>query len=274
MASRMDKYIMDDDNYSRSQKYRDNYKDLYDIDYSFNEKLPVSDNINEIDINTLKKITLNRDEYKKLKELENTINIKKQEKENDVIKEEETKIYDINELIERARKEKEKLLEVQKKIINTNYNFLNTLESSNNYQKEIIEKEKNDELGMTREFKYHTKRVNDNPTIEQILEDTANLSLDILSDLKPNGNTIITKPMTEENVSTSSGKNNEFYSGTYTFSKKDFMSDSVKPKKKNIGFKICIVILTMIVIILATIYVLNYFGIDIVEEIKKIVKFV
>lgn len=269
MASRMDRYLYENntENNSRSKKYNDIYKDLYDS-FTVNEKLPVSNNINEININDLKKITLNRDEYKKLKELENTINIKRNQPQ-ETLKQEETKIYDINELIERARKEKEKLQEVQKKIINTNYNFLNTLENATEYHKEA---EKNNDLSQTRQIKYHTKKISDNPTVEQILEDTKNLSLDILSDLKPSEDTIVTVPVKEEQIKNE--KNSEFYSGTYTFSKKDFMSDKEKVKNNNVFLKICIVLLTIIVLILGTIYVLNYFGIDAINEIKKLVKFV
>ena len=67
--------------------------------------------VNEIDINTLKKIATNRDEYRKLKELEDTMVIKRNKiiERKEEVKEE--KIRDINELIEKARGEREKLME-------------------------------------------------------------------------------------------------------------------------------------------------------------------
>lgn len=275
MASRMDKYD-DNANVTRSQRNKDIYNNVRNSSYFNYEKLPVSDNIDEIDISTLKKIATNRDDYRKLKKLEDTIKINKEEIKTEVPDSEDKKIYDINELIEKARKEKEKLQTVQKKIIDTNYNFLNTLESSQIYKDIQQEKEKElEKLEKTRQFKFQTERLNDNPTIEQILADTAKLSLDILSDLRPSDNTIVTKPIEEEKnqevEETGEVKSSDFYSGTYDFSKKDFMSleKFEKPGKKHTGLKILIVIITIIVIVLAVIFALNYFDVDIIKYLKK-----
>ena len=102
------------------------YNSISSSNYLNYEKLPVSSNVNEIDINTLKKIATNRDEYRKLKELEDTMVIKRNKiiESKEEVKEE--KIRDINELIEKARGEREKLMGVQEKISNTHYNFLNS----------------------------------------------------------------------------------------------------------------------------------------------------
>lgn len=279
MASRMDRYNESKNNITRSAKHQNMYNSISSSNYLNYEKLPVSSNVNEIDINTLKKIATNRDEYRKLKELEDTMVIKRNKiiERKEEVKEE--KIRDINELIEKARGEREKLMGVQEKISNTHYNFLNSLEANEDYEKLEKEKQKElDKLEMTRQYKFQTKRLNENPTIEQIMSDTAKLSLEILEDLKPSDNTVITKPVSEEEkrnyeikeMDKKEEKDSDFYSNTYTFSKKDFFGDGEldETKKSNIVWKVILVILTIVIIVLATIYALNYFNIDVIKFFK------
>lgn len=279
MASRMDRYNESKSNITRSAKHQNMYNSISSSNYLNYEKLPVSSNVNEIDINTLKKIATNRDEYRKLKELEDTMVIKRNkiiERKEEV---QEEKIRDINELIEKARGEREKLMGVQEKISNTHYNFLNSLEANEDYEKLEKEKQKElDKLEMTRQYKFQTKRLNENPTIEQIISDTAKLSLEILEDLKPSDNTVVTKPVSEEEkrnyeikeMDKKEEKDSDFYSNTYTFSKKDFFGDGEldESKKSNIVWKVILVILTIVIIVLATIYALNYFNIDVIKFFK------
>jgi hypothetical protein len=279
MASRMDRYNESKNNITRSAKHQNMYNSISSSNYLNYEKLPVSSNVNEIDINTLKKIATNRDEYRKLKELEDTMVIKRNKiiERKEEVKEE--KIRDINELIEKARGEREKLMGVQEKISNTHYNFLNSLEANEDYEKLEKEKQKElDKLEMTRQYKFQTKRLNENPTIEQIMSDTAKLSLEILEDLKPSDNTVVTKPVSEEEkrnyeikeMDKKEEKDSDFYSNTYTFSKKDFFGDGEldETKKSNIVWKVILVILTIVIIVLATIYALNYFNIDVIKFFK------
>lgn len=279
MASRMDRYNESKSNITRSAKHQNMYNSISSSNYLNYEKLPVSSNVNEIDINTLKKIATNRNEYRKLKELEDTMVIKRNKiiERKEEVKEE--KIRDINELIEKARGEREKLMGVQEKISNTHYNFLNSLEANEDYEKLEKEKQKElDKLEMTRQYKFQTKRLNENPTIEQIMSDTAKLSLEILEDLKPSDNTVVTKPVSEEEkrnyvvkeMDKKEENDSDFYSNTYTFSKKDFFGDGEldEPKKGNIVWKVILVILTIVVIVLAIIYALNYFNIDVIKFFK------
>lgn len=268
MASRMDRYENNITKTTRSSKYQKVYENISNSSYLNYEKLPVSSNVNEIDITTLKKIATNRDEYRKIKELEDTMLIKKQKIKEDNIELPKEKIRDINELIAKARSEKEKLITVQKKISNTQYNFLNNLKENEDYEKiEEAKQQELDKLQMTRQFKYQTKTISKNPTIEQIISDTAQLSLDILSDLKPSENTIITKPIKE--TKPQEEKEEDFYSNTYKFSKKDFFTDDeLKPEKTNLGWKIFVIILTIIIIVLTIIYALNYFDVDVISFLK------
>ena len=104
------------------------------------------------------------------------------------------------------------------------------------------------------------------------------LKLEILEDLKPSDNTVVTKPVSEEEkrnyeikeMNEKEEKDSDFYSNTYTFSKKDFFGDGELdgPKKSNVIWKVILVILTIVIIILATIYALNYFNIDVIKFFK------
>ena len=110
------------------------------------------------------------------------------------------------------------------------------------------------------------------------MSDTAKLSLEILEDLKPSDNTVVTKPVSEEEkrnyeikeMDKKEEKDSDFYSNTYTFSKKDFFGDGEldESKKSNIVWKVILVILTIVIIVLATIYALNYFNIDVIKFFK------
>ena len=100
MQSRMEKYYQDSNKQiSRTEKHINSYKELYGSNLDSYDVLPVSSNVNVIDADTLKKLAT-RDEYKRQKQYKEeddfwSDNIPKGFEEN--------KIYDINELIKKAR---------------------------------------------------------------------------------------------------------------------------------------------------------------------------
>ena len=112
------------------------------------------------------------------------------------------------------------------------------------FMKNLEEEKKSEDnsLSMTREMKYHTKQISTDPLIEQVMPNS-DLSLDLFEDLKPTGNTIVTKPITEEQQKPKVEENfyssdtsdidvikntvkkdnridNDFYTSSYKFSKK------------------------------------------------------
>ena len=128
--------------------------------------------------------------------------------------EDSEKVYDINELLEKAKVENAK---VKKEVtVNKNMpNYLANLESDKS-TKDIISK-------------YDGNDDDDMPIIKEVvIEEEVNdkkgdstLSLDILSDLKPSGNTLVSEPMiTEEDIKENQDK--EFFSSELKFDKKDF----------------------------------------------------
>lgn len=268
MESRMEKYYRKDlSEYSRSKKNADLYKKVYG-NYGNFEHLPVSDNFSEIDINALNNMVSSREDYQKARAVEEitngSIKIKTmEEKEEKIIP--ERKIYDINELIEKARNENAKAKEMMKN--NTQkYNFLHTLESSS-LPKEINKVITKEENLATSENK-------------QNMSTSASLSLEILSDLKPSGNTVVMDPINENKKSSTSDipidktfikeeKNNSleenkvsFYSGSYTFSKKDFFDDDEFKINNNHTFlKVILILLGIILLGVLTYICIIYFGI-------------
>ncbi len=291
MQSRMEKYYKQDlSEFKRTNKNASLYKEVYG-EYSNLDNLPIPDNTNEIDITKLKQIIESRDDYHKAKEAHES-NVGTSDstkinydslKEEDEIRKQEQKIYDINKLLEKAKNDNKKLKEASQKLIDTNYNFLSTLQDSElsiseiEKAKEALENKQN--VNKIDERKYQTKRVLDDPTVDQLIP-TNSSPLDLLSDLKPTEDTIVTQPINQDDaikkedvpVLDPIGKKDEvkeseesFYSGSYKFSKKDFdggMSDEFLPEKRNHYFLKIMFLLFGIAICGTIIYFfIRYYGI-------------
>lgn len=210
MESRMERYDeVDINDYQRSKKNATLYKEIYG-NYSDLEDLPIPENTNEIEIDSLNSIVGSR--VSKRKE-----EVKKQDYELEDLEdnhEDNEKVYDINELLEKAKVENAKVK--KEETVNKNMpNYLANLESDKS-TKDIISK-------------YDGNDDDDMPIVKEVvIEEEVNdkkgdstLSLDILSDLKPSGNTLVSEPMImEENIKENQDK--EFFSSELKFDKKDF----------------------------------------------------
>lgn len=210
MESRMERYDeVDINDYQRSKKNATLYKEIYG-NYSDLEDLPIPENTNEIEIDSLNSIVGSR--VSKRKE-----EVKNQDYELEDLEdnhEDSEKVYDINELLEKAKVENAKVK--KEETVNKNMpNYLANLESDKS-TKDIISK-------------YDGNDDDDMPIVKEVvIEEEVNdkkgdstLSLDILSDLKPSGNTLVSEPMiTEEDIKEDQDK--EFFSSELKFDKKDF----------------------------------------------------
>ena len=210
MESRMERYDeVDINDYQRSKKNATLYKEIYG-NYSDLEDLPIPENTNEIEIDSLNSIVGSR--VSKRKE-----EVKNQDYELEDLEdnhEDSEKVYDINELLEKAKVENAKVK--KEETVNKNMpNYLANLESDKS-TKDIISK-------------YDGNDDDDMPIVKEVvIEEEVNdkkgdstLSLDILSDLKPSGNTLVSEPMiTEEDIKENQDK--EFFSSELKFDKKDF----------------------------------------------------
>ena len=169
MQSRMEKYYQDSNNQiSRTEKHINSYKELYGSNLDSYDVLPVSSNVNVIDADTLKKLAT-RDEYKRQKQ-----NKEEDDFWSDNIPKgfEENKIYDINELIKKAREQKNSIVKDVGKL--TNYSYLAKLEDKSS--KDTIEEEIKKET-IAKRVHYSTKIEGnslDLNTVKKIIENTNN----------------------------------------------------------------------------------------------------
>ena len=276
MGSRMDKY-KDIDNScipKRSDKNKELYKQIYNA-YDEFENLVVPSNAKEIDLSSFKKEIVSRDDYKKAVEYGDITNNKVIRKEK-VIEEQkkENEIYDINELLNKAVKDKKQDDEQ-----------INTI-SSDSYLKKLKLDDTRTNLDIVKEMYDDIQKETEDES-ENLLK-TANFSLDILSDLRgENDDTRIQAPIKDEFLPED---NKKFYSSEFKFSKKDFddqkiednIDDEVLSDKKNkkeelddeddfydnemnegngkFFFKILLLIFGIALVVVVIIYLLNYFN--------------
>ena len=260
MGSRMDKYKNNSDIPKRSEKNKELYKQIYNA-YDEFENLVVPSNAKEIDLSTLKKEITSRDEYRKAKDYSDITNNKIIRKEKVIEKQkEENGIYDIKELLDKALKDNKKEEE-----------HITTM-TTDSYLKKLRLDDTRTNLDEVKELYEDIKKETQEEYENEELLKTANLSLEILSDLKgDNDNTMIDAPIKDEFLPE---ENKKFYSSEFKFSKKDFddkevdnvdeedfyddeMSDSSNGK---FFFKILLLIFGIAIVVVIAIYLFNYFN--------------
>lgn len=220
MPNRMDKYDGNDNIPKRSEKNKELYKQIYNA-YDEFENLVVPSNTREIDPRELKKEVTSRDEYRKVMEYGAITNNKVKRKE--IVREvqkKENEIYDINELLDKAVSTSKKEDDV-----------MSTLSSGDYLKKLKMDEVKKTNLEKVKEM--YDDISNDTSLEDDSLLQTANLSLEILSDLKgDNDNTIVDGQLVSEDSS-----EYDFYSNKYKFSKRDFEDKSDKNLDSKINKK-------------------------------------
>ena len=257
MGTRMDKYKNDNlEIPKRSEKNKELYRQIYNA-YDEFENLIVPSNVKEIDVSSLKKEITSRDEYKKVKDYSDITNNKVIRKE--IVQEEQKKeneIYDINELLNKAVKDN------KKEDINEE------MMSSDSYLKKLRLDESKTNLDLVKE-KYEDIQKETLEEDESLIK-TANLSLDILSDLKgDNDNTMIDAPIKDEFLPE---EDNQFYSSEFKFSKKDFedkddknileeeFDEEYESENGKFFFKILLLIFGISLVVVIAIYLISYFN--------------
>ena len=209
----MDKYNNNNSDIpKRSDKNKELYRQIYNA-YDEFENLVVPSNVKEIDISNLKMEITSRDEYKKVKEYTDITNNKVIRKER-VIEEQkrENEIYDINELLNKAVKDK--------KQDNVTENTI----TSENYLKRLKLDDTRTNLDIVKEMYEDIKKETEDES-EELLK-TANLSLDLLSDLRgDNDDTMIQAPIKDEYMPDNDKK---FYSSEFKFRLKDFEDKKIE----------------------------------------------
>ena len=292
MESRTNKYFDDIDVTAQTRSSRNSrlYREVNDK-YGDLDNLPLADNTDEIDMDKLKKMIadMNKKDDTLNYPMDEELNILEKKKRNI----DENKIYDINKLLDKAKYENDKLKEPDNKLLQTSRNILSKLSDTpdydikefNKYDRDSIKDsyDKEDKLELTREMKYHTKKIYNDPLIEQVMPDN-DLAMDLFFDLKPMGDTIVTEPIREKDVSNYTDKisvnsnidnidlkniedtsdidiikkdftSDDFFTNSYKFSSKDFTDGDGRAGS-------IIKILLLVIAILIFIGVIVYFVIN------------
>lgn len=256
---------------TRSDKFKGLYKQVYNA-YDEFENLIIPSNAKEIDIKDLQKEITYRDDYKKVKEYSNIINTNNQVIRKEQVKElqrKENEIYDIKELLNKALEEKQKPELIGSTLSNENY----------------LKKLKMDKYDATKtnieqvKEMYNEIAKDSKEDEEESLLKTANLSLEILSDLKgDNEETMVSIPIKKISKEDDVVIDKDFFSSTYKFNKKDFDNKkddgSFKTKKEDENedddcydetthkyfFKILLLVFGISLVVIIAIYLFNYFN--------------
>ena len=271
--------------------------------------MPIEDNTNEIDIYKLRELVSKSNSTREEKQIKENLNILEQRKR----RIDEQKVYDINKILEKAKYENKKLKTGINDKPKPKRDLLSTLESTelslddinkakekyqesgDSYEKvEILEISKEDDereekLSITRELKYKNLESQLDDEGDDKIYNTSSLTLDLFEDLKPTGNTIVTKPIkpdefdkTESDIHSGdtsdidiikneaavnvNNNQNDFFTSSYAFSKKDFADsddDFFEPPKSGGIFKILMLVLAIFIFIGVIIYFIGTYGLGV-----------
>lgn len=267
MKSRMEKYY---DNHeltkSRTSKNQQLYKeigamDLEKFDPNNNVKV-IGDNENVIDVDKIRNLL-----EKNYKEVPKRKSIKIDDDVEEDINLEDTKEYNINSILQKAREEKEVDYNKDrlKKLRDTQFDILNSLELDEYKKKE----EKKDDPVRDAKEKELMSLIN-TITSKELSKTSGMDPLDLLSDLKGDDNTKVLdgieeevkKAETQSFIKEATGKiENSFYTTTNAFTQSDFddfndLKDDMKATKIIIRILIVLIVIAFIV---GAVFFLNNF---------------
>ena len=250
----MDKYAETPNLRSRTEKNKDLYEQIKNTDI---EKFEVSSNakvieedINSIDVNKIKDMLDRqyRNELGRKTILENVVEEEVEEKLVD------TKEYDINAILEKAKKtqnvdyEKERL----KKVHDTQYDILKNLNIDEKQDEEIEETEENimNLINTINNLELKHKEYKGNTT-----------ALDLLSDLNDNDidNVYKTMELDKEKISEKTLENLDEEDLSIEEKYDDFKELERDLKSNTIAIKVIIIIFVIILLIIGFIFINNYF---------------
>ena len=254
MKTRMDKYAETPTLKSRSEKNKELYEQIknssiekYDINP--NAKV-IGEDINSIDVEKVKSMLDKqyRDNYPKRNfDFSDNIDLEPEKKY-------DTKEYDINAILEKARSkqnvdyEKERL----KKIQDTGYDILKNLNIKDN-EEEIVEETEENIMNL----------INTITALEMKNQESVNTTaLDLLSDLTDNDTETVYKTMEldKEKISEKTTKNLDEEDLSIEEKYDDFKELEMDLKSNNIAIKIVIIVIVILILIFGFIFINNHFN--------------
>lgn len=259
MNSRMDKYAETPNLKSRTEKNKDLYEqiktsDIDKFDIASNATV-IGEDISRIDVNKVKDMLDKRyrDECDK-----RSLKFREQDEEIIEDKKYDTKEYDINAILEKAKKtqnvdyEKERL----KKVHDTQYDILKKLNIDETTEEEVMEDSEENIVNLINtitnlELQNSKKNSTGNTT-----------ALDLLSDLSDNDTNTVYKTMEldKEEISTKTEDNLDEEDLSIEDKYDDFKELEKDLKSNNIAIKVVGIVFVIILIILAIIFLNKYFN--------------
>ena len=255
MKTRMDKYTETPNLKSRTAKNKDLYEQIKNTDidkYDINSNATIIDeDVNSIDVDKIKDM-LDRRYREALPK--KTIEIKEEPKEE--IKLQDTKEYDINRILEKAKKdqdvdyEKERL----KKVHDTQYDILKNLNINEEQPEELEETEENimNLINTITALEMKNKEATSGNTT----------ALDLLSDLSDSDTEAVYKTMEldKEKITEKSEESLDEEDLTIEQKYDDFKELEKDLNSNNIAIKIVTIVIIIIALIFAIIFANNYFN--------------
>lgn len=256
MEKRVQRYTENEQTYPKTRTSKNKY--LYDelnnkIGY---EELTNLDTQTKIDLSEITGKSISREEYQKTKDYQQLFN-KQDEKAEEKVQEKEEKIYDINAILEEARKSREKFdeLESKRRLKENDYITLADINKKDEYKKEtqnnIDEKELTDLINTITSHNL----VND---IKNAEAKEGSESEDLFSEL------MATSAVDLEGIASESNKkeddeeeiDNSFYTKSMDLSEQDFeLSEEFENDRKS---KVKALVIFLVILILIILGVFGY----------------
>ena len=254
MASRMDRYRGASTSAGRSRKNQSLYDEIKNLDtYSNIEGVATIEHANEIDMNEVRKLLRNRENYKKQREA----GILKEEKK-EVVREERPKPveknYDINAILKKMKQKQETTIDEHRKLSDDQYDFLKKLNAKNVDIQQEIEKEEKELNDVINTIKLSKKALEetDSGLLDELKSDTmvgdASSIKSIIDEEKE-------KQKELEDTNTMQ-LDKSFYTSSFGFTKSDFeeLKDMNQKIKKSNKFIIVLLVLLILGIAGAVVY--------------------
>jgi len=286
MKSRLDRYKEDNCEIKTRSRLSKN-KHLYD---DLNNKIGFEELVNfntqtRIELTSLNETKRNRESYQQLKDYQNLMD-SRNEIEPLMVDEEEIKVFDINSVLEEARKNRNEVdeLERKKKKKKEEYNILSDL-NKKYLSNHNVKKEKDDYEGLEELINTITSK-----TLAQDikLEEEKDLFSDLVAtsvelqvkapcenekiDITGLIDTIKTNEDDEDETFETGKVDNSFYTRSMDLSAHDFDFDEETERKASVkqGILITIVIVLLLVIIaIVSYFILQNYGIDLLKLLKN-----
>lgn len=242
MSTRMDKYLSNNSNESRSSRNKKLYEELYDTMNYTNSV--VIDQSKEIDISKIKEIIDNEKKLNQKKDIRPKIDFEELEKIK--TEDENNKVYNINEVLKEAKEKRDIISDASEKRKNSRYDPHMDI---------------NQELDETR--KVYDKLIQEETELLDIMNTltSAKTSTNIkeaYKDLTVESKKIEIDNQQEENETQEEKNTKEYSTNTFMFNKKDFVDNELEESLKGTnGFIKALIVILIIGVIIAAYYIIK-----------------